>query len=80
MAVALRLMRFGKKGRAFYRIVALDKRKKRDGSYLDNIGVYDPMLETDALKLDRTKYERWIGQGAQPSEGLRRLMKNNKLK
>lgn len=80
MAVALRLMRFGKKGRAFYRIVALDKRKKRDGSYLDNIGVYDPMLADNPLKMDKTKYDLWIGKGAQASEGLRRLMKNNKLK
>jgi len=75
MTVAIRLMRFGKKGQPQYRIVALDKRKKRDGSYLDKIGNYDPLSNPHKIDLNITKYESWIKKGAQPSEGLRRLMK-----
>lgn len=75
MTVAIRLMRFGKKGQPQYRIVALDKRKKRDGSYLDKIGNYDPLSNPHKIDLNIAKYESWINKGAQPSDGLRRLLK-----
>ena len=78
MAVTLRLMKFGKKGYPTYRIVAIDKRKKRDGSYIEKIGVYNPMVEPANLVIDQDRMKYWTGKGAQISEGLRKLLKNRK--
>lgn len=79
MAVALRLTRFGKKGFPAYRIVAMDKRKARNGMYLENIGTYQPIQNNEKpLQLNKARYEYWTAQGAQISEGLARLLKNKK--
>lgn len=78
MAVTLRLMRFGKRKVPFYRIVALDKRKKRDGSYLEKVGTYRPLDKEKNILLIREKYEYWTTKGAQISEGLERLLKDKK--
>jgi small subunit ribosomal protein S16 len=78
MAVTLRLMRFGKKHYPTYRIVALHKRSKRDGAYLDKVGVYNPMTAPATIKIDKDKYEYWTGKGAQISEGLRKLLLQKK--
>jgi small subunit ribosomal protein S16 len=75
MAITIRLMRFGKRGNPFYRIVALDKRKKRDGQYLDLLGTYDPMTKPSTIKLNDSKMQNWINKGAQLSDGLHRLLK-----
>lgn len=75
MSVVIRLMRFGKRGSPQYRIVAIDKRKKRDGSYLDKIGIYNPMRKPSLIEIDQVKYESWQKKGAQVSEGLRRILK-----
>ena len=74
----LRLMRLGKRGQPFYRIVAVDKRKKRNGKYLENIGTYDPVDEPATISYNKDLFEKWIGQGAEISEGLRRLLKYEK--
>ena len=68
MAVALRMSRQGKKKSPFYRIVAADKRKARDGKFIELLGTYDP--RTKALKLDHERYQKWIKEGAQPSGTL----------
>jgi small subunit ribosomal protein S16 len=78
MAVALRLMRFGKKGFPFYRVVALDKRQKRDGAYIEKVGTYDPMANPSKLEIDKERYEYWVKNGAQISDGLKRILKNRK--
>jgi small subunit ribosomal protein S16 len=75
MAVTIRLMRFGKKGHPFYRIVALDKRKKRDGSYIEKVGTYDPMMEPAKIDIIKTKYDYWASKGAIISEGVRKILK-----
>lgn len=75
MAVTLRLMRFGKRKYATYRIVAIDKRKKRDGSYIEKVGFYNPMTSPATLTIDTDKYKSWINKGAQLSDGLRKLIK-----
>lgn len=76
MAVTLRLMRFGKKKIPFYRIVALDKRQKRDGAYLDKVGVYNPLEKEKNIRLNKSRFEYWTSKGAQISEGFARLLKN----
>lgn len=74
MPVTIRLMRFGKRGYATYRIVALDKRKKRDGSYIEKVGTYNPHAETPFV-IDSEKLNAWLKKGAVLSEGMQKLMK-----
>jgi small subunit ribosomal protein S16 len=68
MAVAIRMSRQGKKKSPFYRIVAADKRKARDGRFIELLGTYHPT--TKVLKLDHEKYLKWIAVGAKPSGTL----------
>jgi len=79
MAVTIRLMRIGKKDSPNYRVVAVDKRKKRTGSYLEKIGVYDPTKNPSLLEIDKDKLEKWTSKGATLSDGLARLLKNRKI-
>ncbi|MCE9575205.1 MAG: 30S ribosomal protein S16 [Deltaproteobacteria bacterium] len=72
MSVAIRLSRAGKKKAPFYRVVAADKRRARDGKFIDLIGTYDP--RTKVLKLDGERYQKWIKVGAQPSGTLTALV------
>ena len=77
MAIALRLSRGGAKKRPYYRIVAADSRRARDGKYLEQIGTYNPLLAKDdekrvTLNEDRAKY--WLGVGAQPSDRVARFL------
>lgn len=71
-------MKFGKRGYPTYRVVVLDKRKKRDGSYLEKVGVYNPHTEPATFVLDQAKFDEWVKKGAVISEGLRKLLKNKK--
>jgi small subunit ribosomal protein S16 len=68
-------MRTGAKKKPSYRIVVKEKRSKRDGAYLENLGTYSPTRPTGDvnLKLDRVRY--WISKGAQPTETVNRLIK-----
>lgn len=78
MAVAIRLMRFGKKGNPSYRVVVLDKRHKRDGAYIEKIGVYQPMTEPGKVELIKERFEYWTSRGAQLSDGITKLLKDKK--
>ncbi len=73
MSVAIRLSRAGKKKAPFYRVVAADKRRARDGKFIDLIGTYDPRTKT--LKLDNERYAKWVKNGAQPSGTLAALVR-----
>lgn len=74
MATKIRLKRQGKKFYAFYRVVVVDSRKKRDGKVIEEIGTYNPNTQpsTIQIKSDRTQY--WLGVGAQPSEPVFKLL------
>ena len=78
MAVTLRLMRLGKRGKAFYRIVAVDKRKKRTGGYIEKLGIYNPLKDPAEISFDKDRFNQWIKKGALISEGLRKLLKYEK--
>lgn len=80
MPVVIRLMRIGKKGQPSYRIVAVDERKKRTGSYLEKIGFYDPVKKKDQLTLDNDKLEAWKSKGALISDGASKLFKSKLFK
>ena len=77
MAVKIRLTRMGAKKVPFYRIVVMDSRKARDGEYIDQIGYYNPVKEPAEIKLDVEKAKKWIGNGAQPTDTVRDIFKNN---
>lgn len=77
MAVAIRLSRGGAKKRPYYRIVVSDARSPRDGKYLEQIGVYNPLLAKDdenRVKLDEDRAKYWIGVGATPSDRVLRFL------
>jgi small subunit ribosomal protein S16 len=65
----------GAKKRAFYRLVVADSRSPRDGRFIEQLGYYDPMTEPATVKIDEEKVMRWLGQGAQPSDTARTLLK-----
>jgi small subunit ribosomal protein S16 len=76
MSVRLRLARGGAKKRPFYRIVAADTRSPRDGRFLEKLGTYNPNTDPSTVELNMPRVEYWIGNGAQPSETVARLIKN----
>ena len=73
MAVKLRLQRHGSKKRPFYRLVAADSRNKRDGRYLEIIGTYNPTTEPASVKIDVEKAEKWLNEGAKPTDTVKNL-------
>lgn len=74
MAVRIRLARYGRKKRPFYRIVAADQRAPRDGRYIERLGHFDPMTEENNLELDLERVDYWLGVGAAPSETVAGLI------
>src|SRR2546421_4565174 len=75
--LAISLMRMGAKKKPFYRVVVKEKRSKRDGKYLENLGTYDPMQDPADVRLNHDRLQYWIDVGAQPTETVRSLIKNN---
>ena len=69
----------GAKGKPFYRLVVKEKRSKRDGKYLENVGTYNPMLDPAEVLLNHDRIQYWIGVGAQPTETVKSLIKNNPI-
>ena len=72
--VKIRLKRVGAKKAPFYHIVVADSRSPRDGKIIEQIGTYDPMQEPSVLKLDKEKVEKWIKNGAKPTDTVKRLI------
>ena len=77
MAVKIRLARIGKKHAPFYRIVAIDSRKKRDGAFLEDLGTYDA-LNASLVHFHEDRVNHWIGLGAQQSETVKKLHRMHK--
>src|SRR5687767_8348751 len=77
--LAISLMRMGSKGKPFYRLVVKEKRSKRDGAYLENVGTYNPMLDPAEVILNHDRIQYWIGVGAQPTDTVKSLIKNNPI-
>ena len=73
--VALRLTRKGTKDRPYYKIVAIDSRDRRDGRPIEQIGTYNPMEEGVNYTVDLEKVDKWIGNGAQPSETVNSIIR-----
>ena len=76
MAVKIRLKRMGKKRKPFYRIVAADSRSPRDGRFIEEIGTYDPNQEPAEIHVNEELAQKWLSNGAKPTETVARLFKN----
>ena len=76
MSVVIRLMRAGAKKRPFYRMVAADSRRQRDGRFLEILGHYNPLKQPYELLVHKDKVENWISKGAQPSEQAASLLRS----
>lgn len=74
MPVRIRLQRHGKKGKPFYWIVAADSRSKRDGRFLEKIGIYNPNTNPATIDLSLDNAVKWLENGAQPSDTARRIL------
>jgi small subunit ribosomal protein S16 len=70
--IKIRLLRKGKRNAPFYKIVAIESTRKRDGKYLEALGFYNP--EKDNLEIDQKKLEKWVKNGAQVSEAVKKLL------
>ena len=75
MAVKIRLRRMGAKKAPFYRVVVADSRYPRDGRFIEEIGYYNTLEEPAVIKSDTEKAEKWIANGAQPTDTVKALLK-----
>ena len=73
--VRIRLARFGRKKRPFYRIVVTDSRKRRDSGWIESIGYYNPLTNPKEIKIDMDRLNYWLGVGAQMSDRVSKLKK-----
>lgn len=77
MSVKIRLKRMGAKKAPFYRIVVAESCAPRDGSFIEELGYFNPLTEPVTFKVDAEKARQWIGNGAQPTDTVRALLKKN---
>ncbi|MBE6589483.1 MAG: 30S ribosomal protein S16 [Ruminococcaceae bacterium] len=77
MAVKMRLRRIGAKKAPFYRVIVADSRSPRDGRFIEEIGYYNPLTEPAEIKIDAEKAKKWLGNGAQPTETVKSLLKKS---
>lgn len=75
MAVKIRLKRLGAKRQPFYRVVVADSRYPRDGRFIEEIGTYNPMTNPATINIDVEAAKKWIGNGAQPTDTVKALLK-----
>ena len=75
MAVKIRLKRIGAKKAPFQRVVVADSRSPRDGRFIDQVGTFDPTKDPAAVNLGAEAIKKWIGNGAQPTDTVKALLK-----
>ena len=80
MAVKIRLRRMGAKKAPFYRVIVADERAPRDGKFIDEIGYYNPLTNPADVKIDAEKAQKWLANGAQPTETVAKLFKKAGIK
>ncbi len=77
MAVKIRLKRMGAKKAPFYRVVVADSRFPRDGRFIEEIGTYNPLTDPQEIKIDNEAAQKWMKNGAQPTDTVRALLKRS---
>ncbi len=75
--VKIRLKRMGAHKKPFYRVVVADSSSARNGKFIEELGYYDPLQEPPVIKIDGEKAKKWLGDGAQPTEVVRNLLKKS---
>ena len=75
----IRLSRIGKKKKPYYRVVVIDKRRPRNGRFVEIVGTYDPLKKPAEVKLDAERIKHWLGRGAQPSDTVRSFIRDQKI-
>ena len=78
MSVTIRLTRAGSKKVPFYRVVAADHRAPRDGRFIEQLGVYDPLRDPVEFRVDQDRLTHWLSVGAQPSQTVGELLRRQK--
>lgn len=78
MAVKIRLARHGAKKRPYYRIVVADARAPRDGRFIEEVGRYNPVAQPKLIQFDMEKVEKWLANGAQPTDTVKKLLEVSK--
>lgn len=75
MSVKIRLTRMGAKKAPFYRVRVADSRFPRDGRFIEEIGIYNPLTEPSTVRIDAERAKYWLANGAQPTEKVKALLK-----
>ena len=73
--VKIRLKRMGAHKKPFYRVVVADIRAPRDGKFIEEIGYYNPLTDPVDINIDEEAAKKWLGNGAQPTETVKKLFK-----
>jgi small subunit ribosomal protein S16 len=79
LVLTIRLSRIGKKKKPFYRVVVIERTRPRDGRVREAVGTYDPLKKPAEIKLDAERIKHWLGVGAQPSDTVRSLIRQQKI-
>lgn len=77
--LTIRLSRIGKKKKPYYRVVVIERTRPRDGRVKEAVGTYDPLKKPAEIKLDAERIKHWISVGAQPSDTVRSLIRQQKI-
>ena len=77
MAVKIRLKRIGTKKVPFYRVIVADEKAPRNGKFIEEIGYYNPLTDPADIKIDADKAQKWLSNGAQPTDTVRVLLKKS---
>ena len=73
--VKIRFKRMGANKKPFYRVVVADSRSPRDGRFIEEVGYYNPLTEPPVIKIDEEKANKWLANGAQPTDTVKALFK-----
>ena len=76
MATKIRLKRIGRRNSPFYRMIAIDSRKRRDGAAIEQLGWYNPIDTNHSYDLDQDRIIHWLGEGAEPTDAAKKLLRN----
>ena len=79
MAVKITLRRMGAKKAPFYRVVVADSRYPRNGRFIEEIGTFNPLTDPAEIKIDADAAKKWIGNGAQPTDTVKALLKKSNI-
>jgi small subunit ribosomal protein S16 len=79
LLVTMRLSRIGSKKRPYYRIVVIDKRRARNGRFLEVLGQYNPISNPAQMEINAERAQYWLSKGAAPSETVRSILRKKNL-